>query len=75
MTKTILIVTDNLSEQINGVVYMNDGDWVESMTALVEHHSGAWEIVTWTKEHDDVVVDNSSSEHKQSKRRSRKSKY
>ena len=39
-------------KEIDGVTYMNDGDWVESMTALVEHHSGAWEIVTWTKEHD-----------------------
>jgi hypothetical protein len=31
---------------------MNDGDWVESCTALVEHHDGRWEIVTWTKETD-----------------------
>ena len=34
---------------IDGIMYMNDGDWVESMTALVEHHSGQWEIVTWDK--------------------------
>jgi len=60
---------------IDGVVYMNDGDWVESMTALVEHHSGAWAIVTWTKEHDDVDIDTVGSEHKQSKRRTRKSKH
>jgi hypothetical protein len=26
---------------------MNDGDWVESCTALVEHHDGRWEIITW----------------------------
>jgi UDP-2,3-diacylglucosamine pyrophosphatase LpxH len=26
---------------------MNDGDWVESCTALVEHYDGRWEIVTW----------------------------
>ena len=32
-------------KNINGVVYMNDGDWVESMTALVEHHDGRWEII------------------------------
>jgi UDP-2,3-diacylglucosamine pyrophosphatase LpxH len=44
-------------KEIDGVVYMNDGDWVESMTALVEHHDGRWEIVTWTKEHDDVDAD------------------
>lgn len=30
---------------IDGVLYANDGDWVESLTALVEHHSGQLEIV------------------------------
>jgi UDP-2,3-diacylglucosamine pyrophosphatase LpxH len=39
---------------IDGITYMNEGDWVESMTALVEHHSGQWEIVTWTQAHDPV---------------------
>ena len=34
-------------KNIDGVVYMNDGDWVESCTALVEHHDGRWEIVSW----------------------------
>jgi UDP-2,3-diacylglucosamine pyrophosphatase LpxH len=29
---------------INGVTYMNDGDWVESGTALLEHTDGTWEI-------------------------------
>lgn len=37
---------------IDGIIYMNDGDWVESCTALVEHHNGKWEIITWTKEKD-----------------------
>lgn len=32
---------------INNMIYMNDGDWVESCTALVEHHDGRWEIITW----------------------------
>jgi UDP-2,3-diacylglucosamine pyrophosphatase LpxH len=32
---------------INGIVYMNDGDWVESCSALVEHLDGRWEIVFW----------------------------
>ena len=36
-------------KEIDGVTYMNDGDWVESMTALVEHHDGGWELVTWTQ--------------------------
>lgn len=34
-------------KRIGDVVYMNDGDWVESCTALVEHHDGRWEIVCW----------------------------
>lgn len=43
---------------IGGVTYMNDGDWVESCTALVEHHDGKWEIVTWTRENDQDDTDN-----------------
>ena len=39
-------------KEIDGIVYMNDGDWVESMTALVEHWNGRWEIVHWTQAHD-----------------------
>ncbi len=31
----------------DGITYYNDGDWVESCTALVEHHSGRMEIVDW----------------------------
>jgi UDP-2,3-diacylglucosamine pyrophosphatase LpxH len=57
---------------IDGIKYMNDGDWVESCTALVEHHDGRWEIITWTKEQDHVDVNNNSNEHKQSKRSTRK---
>jgi UDP-2,3-diacylglucosamine pyrophosphatase LpxH len=59
-------------KEIDGIVYMNDGDWVESCTALVEHHDGRWEIVTWTKEKDNVGADNTGSSSKQSKRHSRK---
>jgi UDP-2,3-diacylglucosamine pyrophosphatase LpxH len=32
---------------IDGVLYCNDGDWVESRTALVEHHDGRLELVHW----------------------------
>ena len=59
-------------KEIDGIVYMNDGDWVESCTALVEHHDGRWEIVTWTKERDDVVTDNNSGTRKQSNRHTSK---
>lgn len=30
---------------IDGILYCNDGDWVESLTALVEHYDGRLEIV------------------------------
>lgn len=60
---------------IDDIIYMNDGDWVESLTALVEHHDGRWEIVTWTQETDDAVDTNSNgSSHKQSRRRAGNSK-
>jgi len=32
---------------INGVLYINDGDWVESCTALVEHEDGRLELLEW----------------------------
>lgn len=32
---------------INGVIYANDGDWVESLTALVEDFDGTLRIVHW----------------------------
>jgi UDP-2,3-diacylglucosamine pyrophosphatase LpxH len=31
--------------EIDGTLYCNDGDWVESLTALVEHHDGRLELV------------------------------
>lgn len=33
---------------IDGVLYCNDGDWVESLTALVEHPDGRLEILDWS---------------------------
>lgn len=33
--------------QIDGIHYLNDGDWVESCTALVEHFDGTFEIISW----------------------------
>jgi UDP-2,3-diacylglucosamine pyrophosphatase LpxH len=32
---------------IDGTLYCNDGDWVESRTALVEHFDGRLELITW----------------------------
>jgi UDP-2,3-diacylglucosamine pyrophosphatase LpxH len=33
---------------INGILYCNDGDWVESCTALVEDWQGDLHIIQWT---------------------------
>ncbi|MCH7342062.1 UDP-2,3-diacylglucosamine diphosphatase [Pelomonas sp. CA6] len=33
--------------EIDGMLYANDGDWVESLTALVEHADGRLEILDW----------------------------
>lgn len=35
-------------KQINNLIYANDGDWVESLTALVEHKNGDLEIIDWS---------------------------
>ena len=35
-------------EELDGILYVNDGDWVESCTALVEDAAGHLEILRWT---------------------------
>ncbi len=35
---------------VNGVLYINDGDWVESCTALVEHNDGKLELIDWAEQ-------------------------
>ena len=35
--------------RVNQVLYCNDGDWVESCTALVERHDGSLELLDWLK--------------------------
>jgi len=37
------------TKTIGGVLYCNDGDWVESCTALTEDARGRLEIVRWTR--------------------------
>ncbi len=34
--------------RLNGVLYCNSGDWVESCTALVELHDGTLELIHWS---------------------------
>jgi UDP-2,3-diacylglucosamine pyrophosphatase LpxH len=35
--------------EIDGILYANDGDWVESLTALAEHADGNLEILRWSE--------------------------
>ena len=41
---------------IDGVLYCNDGDWVESLTALVEHADGLLAIADWSAHRSGSVV-------------------
>ncbi len=38
----------------DGITYCNDGDWVESCTALVEHLDGTFEILRWADVRRDI---------------------
>ncbi len=33
--------------EIGGILYCNDGDWVESLTALVELETGELRLIDW----------------------------
>jgi UDP-2,3-diacylglucosamine pyrophosphatase LpxH len=35
------------NKMIGSVHYLNSGDWVESMTAILEHHDGQFEVITY----------------------------
>jgi UDP-2,3-diacylglucosamine pyrophosphatase LpxH len=37
---------------INGIMYCNDGDWVESCTTLVEHKDGELELLHWAERYE-----------------------
>jgi UDP-2,3-diacylglucosamine pyrophosphatase LpxH len=43
--------------KINNVVYCNCGDWVESCTALIEHHDGRLELFAWPDSSDGLTRD------------------
>lgn len=42
---------------IDGIEYCNDGDWVESCTALVEDHDGRLSLLRWTDSQSVLVGD------------------
>lgn len=54
----------------DGIEYMNDGDWVESCTALVEDDKGEFNIVYWA----DVVAGRPGKPEKGTKKKRRKRK-
>ncbi|PKQ68328.1 UDP-2,3-diacylglucosamine diphosphatase [Raineya orbicola] len=39
-------------KEIDGILYLNSGDWVESLTALTEDFNGNWELVHYIKDVD-----------------------
>lgn len=36
-------------KEIDGITYMNSGDWVETMSALTEDHDGQWHLTYYTE--------------------------
>jgi UDP-2,3-diacylglucosamine pyrophosphatase LpxH len=40
-------------KQIENFLYVNTGDFVESCTAIVEHHNGELELIKWKKQESD----------------------
>ncbi len=41
---------------INGILYCNDGDWVESCTSLVEDMNGTLRLIDWPKLKDQMQI-------------------
>ena len=36
--------------ELHGILYCNDGDWVENCTAIIENQDGSLELVRWTEQ-------------------------
>ena len=51
--------------EIDGILYCNDGDWVESCTALVEHLDGTLELIHWAQLYPQTVPQRTRSRAKQ----------
>ncbi|WEX86930.1 UDP-2,3-diacylglucosamine diphosphatase [Sinorhizobium garamanticum] len=49
-------------EDIGDVRYINTGDWVESCTAIAEHHDGRMELITWHRMRGGMIEVESSDE-------------
>jgi UDP-2,3-diacylglucosamine pyrophosphatase LpxH len=55
-------------EECDGLLYCNDGDWVESCTALVERHDGSLALVHWADE-SVYLLEETEHEHRHRQRR------
>jgi UDP-2,3-diacylglucosamine pyrophosphatase LpxH len=42
-------IHQSADRMIDGIHYLNSGDWVETMSALLEHEDGSWEVYTHNK--------------------------
>lgn len=47
-----------VSRMIDGKIYLNTGDWVESLTAIVEHDDGRMELINWASRSAGIGPDN-----------------
>jgi UDP-2,3-diacylglucosamine pyrophosphatase LpxH len=52
------------NRMIDDIHYMNDGDWVESCTALIEHYDGRFEIIEWAKLRDSLIESANANSHR-----------
>jgi UDP-2,3-diacylglucosamine pyrophosphatase LpxH len=51
-------------KNINGIEYMNSGDWVESLTALAEDTEGNWKIIQYQEWLDELNKNNTEKKEK-----------
>lgn len=47
--------------QVDGITYLNSGDWVESLSALVEDHQGQWSLLYYSTDLESVSADTVSA--------------
>lgn len=50
-------------QEIEGVRYLNCGDWVDSCSGIVEHHDGRIEIIRWHTAPSNATVDDDEPMH------------
>ena len=49
-------------QHIDDIHYINDGDWVESCTALVENFDGRLELINWIEKRQELFTENQDVE-------------